>query len=69
MQNALAMRVFDRRADLPEQFEALSDGQAIPVAVFQQRFAVDVFHYQIRRAVRCCAAVIQAGDIRMVERG
>ncbi len=65
----LLVRVLDRVADPAQQVDALADAEPLRIAPAVDRLAVDVFHDQVRMAVRRRAAIQQARDVRMVEAG
>ena len=67
MDDELAVRELHRRADIAEQRDAFFDAQLALRGVAQQRFAVDVFHREVRTSIVGDAAVEQARDVRMFE--
>jgi len=69
MHDQALVRVLHRGADLAEQLDAGSDGQAPCVAVGHQGAPVDLLHDEIGQAVLGGAGVIEAGDQRMLQAG
>jgi len=68
-----AVRIFDRRADLPEQIESDRDhcivrciDQSAPAV---QRGAIDVLHDQVGPAAVAVAGIEQPDDARMIQTG
>ena len=58
---------FHRVADLQHQLEPLADRMCVFVAVPVDSHALDVLHHQVRTIPVGRAAVVEAGDIRMIE--
>jgi hypothetical protein len=69
MNDQLAMRVLDRRAQREEEPEPLRDREHAIRAVGVQRLALDVFHHQIRQTFGRAATVQKPRDVGMIERG
>ena len=67
MNDEVLVRIGDCRAYLAEERQAFGRGERIRVAVGVDRFAVHVFHDEIRESVVGRPAVDQARDIRMIE--
>ena len=63
------VRVLHRLADLDEQFEPGPHGQPLPVAVLDDGRPIHQFHHEKRLAGRGGAAVVDAGDVRVVHQG
>ena len=61
--------VLHRRADLPEEPEAVADREAALPAVVEQRNACDVLHHEVRLALLGRAAVDQPSDAGVLQRG
>lgn len=59
----------DGGADFAEEVEATGEGEVVVRAVFTEGGAVDVLHDDVGRAVGGCAAIEEAGDVGVVERG
>ena len=68
MRNEIAMRVRDRLCDLHEHRDTLIHIQPFAVTGAVDRFALDIFHDQIRPALRVTAAVQQPGDTFVIQR-
>ncbi len=67
MDDELPVSELHRCADIAEQRDAFFDAQLALRGVAQQRFAVDIFHREIRTSIVGDAAVEQARDVRMFE--
>ena len=63
------VRVLNRGADVPEELQARGGVEPVRVAVVDDRLSFDVFHGEVRPAVRRAAAVEKAGDERVLEAG
>ena len=61
------VRVFHRRADALEQFDARACGEVVRVAPCRNRVAVDKLHDQKRTSVGCSPSIQQARDTRVFE--
>ncbi|MNV24339.1 hypothetical protein D3C71_1154020 [compost metagenome] len=69
MQHQACMRGLHRVADFQEQIEALTQIRFVPRAVHIQRLAMDEFHDQIRVPCRRGAAIVETGDVGMLQPG
>ena len=69
MDHQTAMRVLDGIAELEEESEPRVDREIVFAAVVVDRRSFDVLHDQVRNAAGGRAAVEQAGDVGMLERG
>ena len=69
VQDQALVGVLDRQTDLPEQLQPFALRRPPFGQIAQQRLAFDVFHDEVGRAVAGFAAVDQAGDAAMVQRG
>ncbi|MNM83108.1 hypothetical protein D3C81_951550 [compost metagenome] len=69
MQHQPRMRGLHRVADFQEQIEPLAQIRFVPRAVHIQRLAMDELHDQIRMPCRRGAAVIETGDVGMLQAG
>ncbi len=63
----LLMRVLDGVGHLPEQLQALANGQLAGVSEGDQGFAVDALHNNVRRTVGGRSAFEQTGDVGVFE--
>jgi len=68
MDDPLVMRVLHRVADLQEQIQPLLDGQLVPIAVLGDGYARHEFHDEIGPAPLGSPGVMDAGDVRMIEK-
>jgi len=64
--DALLVRVLQRRADLDEEVQPLLDAQSRGVTILGDRDALDVLHDEIRPAGVGQAAVEDLGDVGVV---
>src|SRR4051812_1175356 len=69
MYHQILVRIMDRGTDVTEQFESFGNRELAVFAVMIYGLAGDVFHYHIRQAIRCGAAIEQAGNVRMIKSG
>src|SRR5260370_23086612 len=67
MNNQVAMRVFNRGADLKEKADPVRYAELGGVAVAIDRAPIYVLHDEIWIAVGPTAALEQPGDVRMIE--
>ena len=63
------MRVGDRRAHLPKNFQALGNTQILALTPHIQSQTLHKFHDEIRAAVLCDARAKKSRNILMVQRG
>ncbi len=68
MHDQVLVRVVDGRAHRAHQRDPLFGRQSPAVAVGVDRFAVDVLHDEVRRAVRRAPAIEQSRDVRVLQR-
>ena len=68
MHDQVLVRVVDGRAHGAHQRDPLLGREPPPVAVRVDRFAVDVLHDEVGRAVRRAPAVEQSRDVRVLQR-
>src|SRR4051812_29148014 len=69
MNDEILVRVLNRRAHRAEQFKSSGGGESLSVAKFIDGLAFDVFHYEVREATLCRAAIEQTSDVWMIEAG
>jgi hypothetical protein len=67
MNDQVAMRIFDRAADVHEKTESFLDWRAPLVAVNGERHAGYILHREVRTAVFADASVEKAGNVGMFE--
>src|SRR6476660_5386706 len=63
MDYQVLMGVGDCIANLPKEFQPVSDRQLARIAVLRERITLNVLHHEICEAVRCGPAVEQASDV------
>ena len=67
MDDEVAVRVGDRVADGPEELQTLSDREASLLAEGRHRHALHVLHDEVRNAFVGDAAVVEVGDVGVVQ--
>ncbi len=68
MHDQVTMREAQRLHHLDEQSDAIGDRQSEPRRICVDRFAIDIFHDEIRAAIRQDAPIDQLDDVPVIER-
>ena len=67
MDHQIAMRLCDRFADFPEEFQAFPDAQLADVAILVERLAIHVLQHEVGRTIGSDAAIQKLRDVGMAE--